>query len=102
MGYLNSFPLTILAALYLLDNLLNSLHAEATFGMGVLASATTAPGGGTGLATPRLRLETSLGYPWDTVLVIALWAWCGIRLVIQRESKASEDEADRKTVQPSG
>jgi arabinofuranan 3-O-arabinosyltransferase len=102
VGYLNSFPLTILAALYLLDNVLNSLHAEATFGMGVWASTTTSPGGSTGLATPRLRLETSLSYPWDTVLVIALWAWCGIRLVIRSESKASEDEADRKTAPPSG
>ena len=34
VGYVNSFPLTILAALYILDNTLLSLNVEATVGVG--------------------------------------------------------------------
>jgi hypothetical protein len=94
VGYLNSFPLTVLVALYLVDNVLLGLNFEAVLGVGSWSVATTGPGGSTGLATPRLRLETSLMYPWDTVLVVALWAWCAVQLLLKSERNDSAEEGD--------
>jgi hypothetical protein len=41
---------------------------------------TTGPGGVTGKATPQVEFDTGINYPWETGLVLLLWAWCGWRL----------------------
>jgi len=102
VGYLNSFPLTVLAGLYLVDNVLLALNLEAVLGVGSWAVATTGPGGSTGLATPRVRLESSLVYPWDTVLVVALWAWCAVRLLLKSERSETAGECGPTAVRDSG
>jgi hypothetical protein len=81
LGYVSSFPLTILVLLLLVENTLHGMAVEGTIGFGYYAQATTATNGSTGRATPRLVLDTSITYPWETFLVLALWAWCGWRLV---------------------
>jgi hypothetical protein len=81
LGYLNSFPLTVLALLLLVDNTLQGLNVQATVGVGYWATPTTSPDRATGLAVPKVQADTSLTYPWDTFLVLGLWAWCGWRLV---------------------
>jgi arabinofuranan 3-O-arabinosyltransferase len=81
VGYINSFPLTIVALLYLVENSLAGLKLEVTFGLGYLARVTTGPGGESGFATPQIMADTAAGYPWETFLVLALWVWCGWRLI---------------------
>ena len=80
-GYVNSFPLTILAALFVLDNWLLALQVEVTVGVAQWGKAATAPDGSKSLDIPRLRADSALLYPWDTVLLLALWAWCALRLI---------------------
>ena len=80
VGYVSSFPLTILVLILLLENSFNGLALEATLGIGYYAHVTTGPSG-TGRVTPRVVADTSTGYPWETALIVAIWAWCGWRLV---------------------
>ena len=72
VGYVNSFALTVLLALYLHDNVLLGLNARATLGLG-------------GSADTPLSLDTSLTYPWDTALLLVLWAGSGLRLLARGE-----------------
>jgi hypothetical protein len=69
VGYLNSFPLTVLFGLFLIDNLLIQWAVEGTVAVGGLVDS------------PRLSAAFSLSYPWDTGLVLLLWGWCGLRLI---------------------
>jgi arabinofuranan 3-O-arabinosyltransferase len=80
-GWVNSFPLTVIALLYLLDNWLAGLGVEATLGVLAMAGPVTKPDGATMLHTPRIAADTTITYPWDTALVLLLWAWCGWRLL---------------------
>jgi hypothetical protein len=81
LGYVNSFPLTVLALLLSLDNALQGLDLQATVGFGYWATPTASPAWATGLAIPKVTGDTSLTYPLDTYLLIALWVWCGWRLL---------------------
>lgn len=92
LGYVNSFPLTVLAGLFILDNVLTAMGVEATVGVLAWEISTTAADGSTGLATPRVRADTTILYPWDTVLVIGLWMWCGVRLLMENERKLGGDK----------
>lgn len=85
LGYFNSFPLTVLALLYFVDNTLLGMNLGATFTAGYWTHTTTAANGSTGIATPRVEMDTSLTYPWDTALLFTLWLWCAVRLVLKRE-----------------
>lgn len=87
VGYVNSLPLTLIAGLFIADNVLLGLEAQGTFGLGYWATPTTAADGATGLATPRVSAATGIGSPVDTLLVIALWAWCGWRLLRGEEQR---------------
>jgi len=78
---LNSFPLMIILGLFVLDNLITRLAVQVTIGMPAWGEVATAPNGATSLSTPRIQTDTSISYPWDTVLVFLLWAWCGCRLL---------------------
>jgi hypothetical protein len=81
LGYVNSFPLTVLVLLLCVDNVFLGANVQATVGFGHFARPTTAVGGATGLDVPRVRGEMSVLYPWDTVMLLALWVWCGWRLI---------------------
>ncbi|MBP3954639.1 DUF2029 domain-containing protein [Gemmata sp. G18] len=78
LGYVNSFPFTVLVLLFLLENSLSGMNLEATVGFGYFATPPTEPGGG---ATPRLKADTGAKYPLDTFLLLALWAWCAWRVI---------------------
>jgi hypothetical protein len=79
-GYVNSFPLTIILLLFLLDNWLIALSVEGTVGVLGFAGTSTLPDGSTLRSSPRLQADTSVNYPWDTFLVLLLWMWCAWRL----------------------
>jgi arabinofuranan 3-O-arabinosyltransferase len=93
LGYFNSFPLTVILGFFLLDNLIAGLNVEATFGIAAWGHTVTAPGGSTALSSPRVHADSSLAYPWDTALVIALWAWCAVRLLLGDERQRGMGEA---------
>jgi len=95
LGYFNSFPLTVILGLFLLDNLIAGLALEATLGMGAWGRTTTASDGATALSSPRVHVDSSISYPWDTGLVIALWAWCAVRLLMGSERR---DEPNKSPV----
>jgi hypothetical protein len=84
LGYVNSFPLTVLVLLLCIDNVFLGANVQATVGFGHFARPTTGAGGSTGLEVPRVRAEMSVFYPWDTVMLLGLWLWCGWRLVRDR------------------
>jgi hypothetical protein len=79
LGYVNSLPLTLVVGLFLVENSLNGMELEATFG--IKHFATSATDGGTSAKIPRVRVDTGVRYPADTYLLVALWAWCGWRLL---------------------
>ena len=89
IGYVNSFPLTVLLGLFLIDNVLNLWAMEGTVAFGGLARDVTTPEGGTGVFVPRLTAAFNLDYPWDTGLVILLWMWCGRRLLMRHSDQNS-------------
>lgn len=100
--YVNSFPLTILAFLYLLENALRELNLQATFAIGYHAAVTTEADGTTAVCAPSLKIATGLRYPWDTVLVFLLWAWCGVQLLLGRDrsDEARQAAAHRTEMLP--
>jgi hypothetical protein len=93
-AFVNSFPMTVIAGLYLVENVLLSLNVEATVGVGGW-SREVASRGGTAIATPRLAADTSLNYPWDTGLLLLLWAWCAVRLMWEGERETTVPPASR-------
>ena len=94
IGYVNSFPLTVILGLFVLDNLLTGLAVEATFGVLGWGRPTTSPDGSTAMSSPRVRADSSISYPWDTVLILALWAWCGWRLLRGDERRRAGHSCD--------
>ena len=75
VGYLNSFAVTVLVALYLAENWLMHFGIEGSLVFGFLASP----------KAPKLSAEVNLFHAWDTLLLLALWVWCGYRLVIGKD-----------------
>ena len=80
-GYVNSFALTVLFTLLVLENVLIPLDVRTTS----LAAGWNRekPDGSLGPAT--IHLDASLSYAWDTALVMLVWAWCGVRLLVRGE-----------------
>lgn len=87
-GYLNSFPLTVVLSLFVVENSLNGMELEATVGIRYYASPAT--DGSTNLRVPRINGNTGPNYPLDTFLLMVLWAWAGARLVRRDERKEPE------------
>jgi hypothetical protein len=81
MGVVNSFPLSVLAFLFIHEKLLNGMNLQATLGFGYFARVTTASNGATGLLVPKIVADTGGSYPTETFLVIAVWLWCGWQLI---------------------
>jgi arabinofuranan 3-O-arabinosyltransferase len=88
LGYVSSLPLTILVLMLLMENTLHGMDFQATFGFGYYAHPAMDTKGGTVRVTPRMVMDTTITYPWETFLILALWAWCGWRLVRGEEPKA--------------
>lgn len=90
LGYVNSFPLTMVLAMLVVENWLSGLELEGTIGIRFLASPAT--DGSTNIDPPRLSGDTGPRYPLDTFLVMAVWAWCGWRMLRgdERGQKAEE------------
>jgi hypothetical protein len=84
----NSFVLTVVVGMVCHENFTQIMKFEATFVAKTMTSKRTLDDETTEQA-PRLIVGTSDRYPWDTVMIIALWAWCGA-VVVGREK-------DRKT-----
>jgi hypothetical protein len=95
-GYLSSFPLTVVVALFVTECWLSGLELEATVGIGYFS--TPAHAGATSGKVPHLRAGTSIRYPIDTFLLLALWAWCGWQLV--RRSDRGNDPPEKMTNAP--
>ena len=90
VAVLNSFPLTVLAGLFIVENILHWIGVDLWLGAHAYARVTTAADGATGVTIPKVRFETTLFYPWETVLLVGLWAWCGVRLLWGRERSARD------------
>lgn len=88
LGHVNSFPLTVLLLLYVLENGISGMSLEATVGFGYYASPAAEPGGAA--VTPRLKADTSVKYPLDAFLLLALWVWFAVR-VLRGDEKREED-----------
>jgi arabinofuranan 3-O-arabinosyltransferase len=72
---INSFVLTIVALMLFHENVTQPLKLEGTWVVRQRTSKRELPDGTTEQA-PRIIVGTSDNYPWDTVLVGALWLWC--------------------------
>ncbi len=93
LGYMNSFPLTILVLLYLVENAFSGMHLQGTLGFGYYARTVTGADGLTSRVTPMVQADTGMGYPWETFLVLAIWAWCGWRLLCGAERRSIRDRS---------
>jgi hypothetical protein len=87
LGYLCSFPLTVLALFLLYENSLSGLDLRATFGFGYFGRVTTGDNGATEQWVPKVEFNSGIEYPWETALALALWAWCAWRLVRGEERR---------------
>ncbi|MBA4062855.1 MAG: hypothetical protein C0501_03950 [Isosphaera sp.] len=87
VGYVSSFPLTVLALLVVYETAVSGWEIRGTVAFGHLVRVTTGPDGATGTRAAMLEVDTGLHYPWDTGLVLALWAWCGWRLLRGEERR---------------
>ncbi len=81
VGYVNSFPLTVVALLLVTENWLLHLRLAGTAGFGYFATTEANPGGGTVQHVPTVSAELNLGQAWETILLLLLWGWCLWRLV---------------------
>jgi hypothetical protein len=79
--YLNSFPLTVVAVLLLVENWLLHVGPEATVAMAYFSSTTTNATGETIATLPTLTMDVTLLQPWETLILLTLWLWCGYRLL---------------------
>ncbi len=81
VGYVNSFPLTILGVLLLVENWLLHFDVAVQIGAGYFGTVVTSPDGGTVKIVPHVIGELTIFQAWDTLLLIVLWLWCGWRLL---------------------
>jgi hypothetical protein len=66
--------------LILIENGLAPLNLDMTASVRGLKWTATAADGRTRLRAPTIQVATGDDYPWDTVTVVGLWAWCGVRV----------------------
>lgn len=87
VGYVASFPVTILAWLLVHETFISGWALSATVAFGRWNSVTTAADGSTGWKPATLEGDTGLYYPWETGLALLMWAWCGVRLACGAERR---------------
>ena len=93
LGYVSSLPLTLLVGLGLYENLFAAADLRATFAAGYWSHTAAGPAGAV-TAMPRLEFDSTSSYPWDTYLLLALWAWCGVRLLMGEEGRAGRSTGE--------
>lgn len=72
IAVLNSFVLTAIVLLILNEQAISSLDVQASVMLGRVSKE---------VVPQPLRISTgSLGTPWDTFILLALWAYCGVRI----------------------
>jgi hypothetical protein len=85
---LNSAVLTIVALLIVVEQTFNNLSVNATVSIGALPSHGAFPN--------VLRFSTQQqGTPWDTFTLLALWAYCGARVLMGEGEVVAKETADR-------
>jgi hypothetical protein len=72
---LNSAVLTFVALLILVEQSFNNLALRASVSVGLLPSSWSLP-------RPLIFSTEQHGTPWDTFLLLALWAYCGVRVLM--------------------
>lgn len=77
VGYINSLPLTIVVSLGLYENVLIASNIRSTISLGFLEKSST--------GTPRIEVDVPLQLALDTMLLVALWAWLGVRLLLEKD-----------------
>ncbi|WP_439628952.1 glycosyltransferase family 87 protein [Gemmata sp.] len=88
IGYVSSVPLTLVALLVVYENAVSGMELQGTLGFGYYARVATGADGATAVATPQVRVDTGVNYPWETALVFILWLWCGWALLRGAEAPA--------------
>jgi hypothetical protein len=72
---LNSFVLTAVALLLFVEQTLPNLNARATVSVGMIATGRSVPN--------TFTFSTGQhGTPWDTFVLLGLWAYCGVRVLM--------------------
>ena len=80
----NSFVLTLLAFMALVEFTLPGLGLEVTLAAAALKRGEETP--------PGLKLSTHLkGTPWHTFALLALWVWCGWKLLKMHHERRKEE-----------
>jgi hypothetical protein len=67
--------------LILIENGLAPVNVDMTASVRGLRWTATAADGSTQLKAPTIKVATGDDYPWDTMTVVGLWVWCGVRVV---------------------
>jgi hypothetical protein len=84
---LNSFVLTAVALLVFIEQTLPNLDFQGSLSVGLLTNTAAMPSAIRELVANPLRFSTAqAGTPWDTFVLLALWAYCGAR-VLMSEAK---------------
>lgn len=79
---MNSFVLTVVATLIFIEQTATGLDARATFLVGLNPIGPT---------TPEIKVNWGqMGTPWDTFVLMALWAYCGLRVLLDRDGSSME------------
>lgn len=92
LGYVNSFPLTILAALIVFEKFVSGLALQATLAFGYYTRTTTAANGTTGVTVPKVVGDTGTNYPTETFLILAIWIWCAWKLIRGEERQVASPQ----------
>jgi arabinofuranan 3-O-arabinosyltransferase len=102
VGYINSFPLTILVLLMALENSFSGMELQGTLAFGYYARATTGADGVTNITTPKLVADSGVNYPTETFLILLVWMWCGYRLIRGDERDGHHDSPSPPIPLPEG
>jgi hypothetical protein len=88
-----SWAAVLVGLLLLVENATAPLNVEVTASVMSLRKTVTAPDGTTHLTAPTVYVASGDYYPWDTVVVIALWVWCAFRIARRDGGSRSAEES---------
>ncbi len=83
VAVLNSFVLTVVALLIVIEQGFSLLQMSASVSFGALSTEKNAL-----LKSPMVFTTGQPGTPWDTLVLLALWAYCGARTLMGAEEPA--------------
>jgi len=76
-----SWAPVLVGMMLLVENATSPLNVEMSASVMGFRRTVTEPTGSTHLVAPTVYIATGDEYPWDTVLVFALWTWCLVQVV---------------------